>query len=60
MLIGVAAEAGTEADEAFGVGGEQVFIDAGLVVEAFGVALGDEAGEVLVTHPDLGRGGRGG
>ena len=37
-FVEVAAQAGREADEAFRVGGEQIFIDARLVVEAFEIA----------------------
>ena len=49
VLIDVAAEAGTEADEAFGMGGEEFFVDAGLVVEAVEESGGDEAVEVFVA-----------
>ena len=48
-FVEVAAEAGGEADEAFGVCGEQVLIDAGLVIEAFEVGGGDEVDEVAVA-----------
>ena len=34
----VAAQAGGHADQAFGVLGQQIFVDAGLVVEAFEVS----------------------
>ena len=37
-FVDVAAQAGREADEAFRMGGEQIFIDARLVVEAFEVS----------------------
>jgi hypothetical protein len=48
-FVNVAAEAGGEADEAFGVLGEEVFIDAGLVVEAFEAGGGNEVDEVAIA-----------
>ena len=44
-----AVEAGREADKAFGVLGEEAFIDVGLVIEAFEVSGGDEVDEVAVA-----------
>gem|GEM_PF-6250800 len=49
MLRDFAGEAAGEADEAFGVGGEKVFADAGLLVEAVQRGLGGEADEVAVA-----------
>jgi len=49
VLRDFAGEAAGEADEAFGVGGEKVFADAGLLVEAVQRGLGGEADEVAVA-----------
>ena len=48
-FVEVAAQAGGQADEALGVLREQIFIDAGLVIEAFKVSGGDEVDEVAVA-----------
>ncbi len=48
-FVDVAAKAGRERDQAFGVAAEQVLIDAGLVVEAFEIGGGDELDEVAVA-----------
>ena len=45
----LALEAGRHADEAAGVGGQQLFVDPRPVVEALEVALGDELAEVAVA-----------
>ena len=49
----VAAQAGGHADQAFGVLREQVLVDAGLVVEAFEVACGDQIDEVAIAFLGL-------
>ncbi len=48
-FVDVAAQAGGERDQAFGVAREQVLIDARLVVEAFEIAGGDQVDEVAVA-----------
>ncbi len=48
-LIDVAAQAGRQRDQAFGVSCEKVFIDARFVIEAVEEAGGDERGEVAVA-----------
>ena len=48
-------QAAAEADQPLGVPGEQVFVDARLVVEPFRVARRDELDEVLVTLVGLGQ-----
>jgi hypothetical protein len=53
-FVDVAAEAGREADEAFGVLLKELFIDAGLVVETVEVAGGDELDEIAVAVLILG------
>ena len=49
MLLELAREAAGEADEAFGVFGEEVFGDAGLLIEAVQRGLAGEADEVAVA-----------
>ncbi len=49
VLVELAGEAAGEADEAFGVAGEEVFGDAGLAVEAVEGGLGGEAHEVAIA-----------
>ena len=48
-FVDVAAEAGGEGDDAFGVRGQQVLVDAGFVIEAVEVAGGDEVDQVAVA-----------
>ncbi len=48
-FVDVAAEAGGHRDQALGVAGEEVLIDARLVVEAVEVAGGDEVDEVAIA-----------
>jgi len=49
----VAAQAGGHADQPFGVPREQVLVDAGLVVEAFQEACGDQVDEVAIAFLGL-------
>ena len=51
----LAAEAGREADQALRVLGQVLAVDAGLVVVAVEVGVGDQAAEVLVALPVLGQ-----
>lgn len=48
-FIDIAAEAGGEGDEAFGLLLEQVFIDAGLVIKAFEVGGGHQVDQIAVA-----------
>ena len=48
-FVDVAAQAGGHGDQAFGVRGEQVLIDAGLVIEALEVAGGNQVDEVAIA-----------
>ena len=48
-FVEVAAQARREADEAFRMGGQQIFIDARLVVKAFEKRRGNQLDEVLVA-----------
>ena len=49
----LAVEAGRQADQALAVAGEMLAVDAGLVVVAVDVRVGDEAAQVLVAGPVL-------
>ena len=48
-FVEIAAETGREADDAFRMLGEQILVDAGLIVEAFEVAGRDQFDEIAVA-----------
>ena len=47
--VDLALEAGREADEAFGMAGQDLLVDPGAIIEALPVPLGQEPAEVLVA-----------
>ena len=56
----LAAQAGRRADQALRVAGQMLVVDAGLVVVALEVSVGDQPAEVLVALPRSGPAGPGG